>query len=166
MQRTAEYWIKKLNMQTHVEGGYYAETYRSREIINKESLPPRFKKDHTFSTSIYFLLKSGQKSKFHRMASDEIWHFYDGCALNIFILRDNGNLEQQILGNDPDKKQRLQVLIPHGQWIAAEPAADISFTLCGCTVAPGFDFDQFELANWKSLSAEYPEHDEIIRRLT
>ena len=81
--KDAEYWIEKLKLLPHPEGGYYKETYRSEEIINRDHLSQRFKGQRNISTSIYYLLQSGQISKLHRIKSDEIWHFYDGCGLII-----------------------------------------------------------------------------------
>mgnify|MGYP006295252479 CR=1 FL=1 len=166
MMHTATYWIDKLKLTKHPEGGYFKEVYRSNEIVSKKGLPQRYNSFRSFSTSIYFLLKSGEFSAFHRLKSDEIWHFYEGVPLWIFILFPNGKLATVTLGQDPAKQQQFQVAIPKGAWFAAKPAEKGAFSLMGCTVAPGFDFDDFELARQEVLVKRYPQHEKIIRQLT
>lgn len=164
--RNAEYWIQTLKLTPHAEGGAFAETYRSGFIFRKSDLPSGFQGDRNASTAIYFLLKEGQYSAFHRIASDEMWHFYAGSPLKIYEIRKNGALIVHVLGNDPEKGQTFQCLVEAGSWFGSRNETPGSFTLCGCTVAPGFDFEDFELASGRQLSQEYPQHSEIIAALT
>jgi predicted cupin superfamily sugar epimerase len=117
--KNAEYWIKHLELNPHPEGGYYKETYRAHEQIEKESLPQRFTGPRNFSTAIYFLLRSSDRSVFHRIKSDELWHFYAGSMLEIFVLR-SGALQVFKLGSNLLQSESLQVLIPAESWFAAK----------------------------------------------
>jgi len=157
--------IKQFNLQPHPEGGYYKETYRSAEIIPVKVLDKRFKGDRNFSTAIYFLLEQGNFSAFHKIQSDECWHFYAGGSLLIHIIHINGKFETITLGNDLEKKQCFQYVVPAGSWFASEPAPDSEFSFVGCTVAPGFDFDDFELADADTLGKLYPKQKAVIKRL-
>ena len=98
MKNTAEYWIEKLHLQPHVEGGYFKETYRAEERVRKEHLPPRYRSDRPFSTAIYFLLKGHEVSKFHRLRSDEIWHYYDGSPMTLHVITLEKKLRKLALG--------------------------------------------------------------------
>jgi len=164
--KTNEYWIKKLNLLKHPEGGYFREIYRSNEEIDAGNLPPRYGSKRAFSTSIYYLLNSCEFSAFHRLRSDEIWHFYSGSPLNLFIIYKDGKLLKQVLGNKPDKNEHLQIIIEKGSWFAASVLKTGSFTLMGCTVSPGFDFSDFELANRDELLKKYPQYHDIIVKYT
>lgn len=162
--RNAEYWIKHLNLLPHQEGGYFKEVYRSNEQILKSSLPDRFSNNRVFSTSIYFMLKKGDFSAFHKIKSDELWHFYDGAPVSIHVINDNGILTTYKLGLLPEKNIMPQVTIFANQWFAAESMGD--FSLVGCTVAPGFDFNDFEIAERHKLANLYKEHVKIIEQFT
>lgn len=164
--KSAQYWIDRLSLQPHPEGGYFREIYRSSECVDRTALPARFQGARAFSTSIYFLLKGDQISTLHRIQSDEIWHFYCGSALTLYILHSNGQLETQKLGPDPDKDESWQIVVPAGCWFGADVVAQDSFTLMGCTVAPGFDFADFAMGQRHELLAQYPQWREIIMRLT
>ncbi|MEX0780693.1 MAG: cupin domain-containing protein [Balneolales bacterium] len=169
MAQTASYWIDKLNLQAHPEGGHFKETYRSMEEIAKEGLPRRFFGNRNFSTAIMYLLSGHEISKFHRIKSDEIWHFYAGTGLTIHQLDENCKYTQIKLGNDPSKNQHFQYVVPPGVWFGAtvdNPENPNSFGLAGCTVAPGFDYLDFELADRSQLLEHFPAHSEIIRKLT
>lgn len=146
--------IRELELQPHVEGGYYSEYYRSSQRI---SVPGG---SRTCSTAIYFLLSGETISKFHRLNSDEIWHFYEGAALNLYTLGPAG-LTLTRLGKDA-----YQAVVPAGTWLAAEMSSPDSYALVGCTVAPGFEFEDFELADKDQLTADYPSQRELIQRLT
>ena len=161
----AEGIIKKLNLLPHPEGGYFKEIYRSSESIHKDSLPDRYKGDRNFSTSIYFLLVKNQRSLFHRLLSDEIWHFYDGSPIIIHCIDDNGYSSFK-LGKETDAGEEYQHCIKAGTWFAAEIEDKNSYALIGCTVAPGFDFADFTLALRSEMSKLYPEFDELIIRFT
>jgi len=141
MDDKAKYYIEKLMMTKHPEGGYFNEIYRAGEIFEADVLPGRYRGNRAFSTSIYFLLSGKDVSTFHRLQSDEIWHFYDGCPVKIYIIDSNGRLEERILGNDLEKGEELQSVIPKDCWFGAELKDKTSFALVGCTVAPGFDFE-------------------------
>lgn len=152
-------------MQQHPEGGWFKETYRSKEVILKEHLPERFSGMRSFSTGIYFLLEGEQFSGFHRIKSDEMWHFYAGQALNVYIINENGELEVVAIGPNIDKGERFQYVVKAGCWFASRPASPETFSLVGCTVAPGFDFEDFELARAAELEKEFPKHKTIINKL-
>lgn len=160
------YWIAKLNLEPHPEGGFFKETYRSNEIIPKEALPERFSGDRSFSTSIYYLLDKDTFSAFHRIKQDEIWHYYDGTSLTIHIIDQGGSYFLRKLGKKMDEGETPQVVVPAGCFFAAEINDKESFSLTGCTVAPGFDFDDFEMPNRKELIARFPRHEEVIIRFT
>ena len=162
----AKYWVEKLQMQSHPEGGYFTETYRSTEIMNKNTLPKRFSGDRNFSTGIYFLLESHHFSAFHRIQSDEMWHFYAGDALNIYYIDNQGLMQIIRLGNDPEKGEVFQAVIPAGALFGSKPASENTYSLVGCTVAPGFDFADFEMPDRQTLLREFPEHESIISILT
>ena len=157
--------IEKYNLQPHPEGGWYCQTYKSSESIDAHSLPARFGGRRAFSTAIYFLLEKGNFSAFHRIKSDECWHFYAGDALHIYVIHQNGRLEIISLGGDPDKGQTFQYIVPANSWFASRPAPGSEYCFVGCTVSPGFEFKDFELGNGEILANEYPQHEEIIRQL-
>ncbi len=162
----AQYWKDKLHLESHVEGGSFREIYRAEHVLPKEVLKPGHRDDRAASTSIYFLLEYGQFSAFHRIASDELWHYYDGAALCIYEIQTGGKLVRHLLGKDFDNGERPQVIIPAGSWFGSRVEVEGGYTLCGCTVAPGFDFADFELADKEKLSLEYPGHTAIINELT
>lgn len=157
--------IEQFGLQPHPEGGWYKETYRSRETIPANALPERFLGQRAFSTAIYFLLEQGNFSAFHRIQSDECWHFYTGDPLEVFIIFPNGNMQVITLGNDIENGQLFQYVVPAGCWFASRPAAKSAFCFVGCTVAPGFDFADFELADAAALTAVYPQHGQLIHEL-
>ena len=163
---TAEYWIDKLGLKQHPEGGYYKEMYRADENIEQSALPDRYKGDRYFATSIYFLLKAGQYSHFHRILSDETWHFYQGSRLELFVLAKNGTLVKHLLGPKYQEGERFQITIPRDHWFGVRAAKKDSYALLGCTVAPGFHFEDFELAKRQMLLKEFPQHAGIIDELT
>jgi uncharacterized protein len=165
-RRDAAYWIRHLDLRQHPEGGYFRETYRSDESIHQASLPKRFNSDRNFSTAIYYLLKSGEFSSFHRIKSDEVWHFYEGDPLVLHVINADGAYSKILLGRDVVNGEILQYCIRHGDWFAAEIKYDGLYALVGCTVAPGFDFTDFELAVPKDLLQLFPLHSELISRLT
>ena len=164
--RTARDWIEKLRLEPHPEGGYFRQTYRSEVIIPRAALPVGFSGPRSVSTAIYFLLEGKNFSAFHRLQSDELWHFYAGAALWVHVIDRFGKYSRIILGNDPDAEQVLQAIVPAGSWFASHVADWSSFALVGCTVAPGFDFQDFEMGNQQELTASYPQHKELIARLT
>jgi len=166
MLRQVQDLIEKIGLLPHPEGGFYKEIYRSQGIIPQQVLGENFSGNRNFCTSIYFLLMSDGFSAFHRIKQDEIWHFYDGSPLFIHVIEPNGNYMKHELGIDLDKGQAPQLVIPAGCWFASHVKEGNSYTLAGCTVAPGFDFDDFELAEREKLIDEFPRHSEIISQLT
>lgn len=166
MENTAQYWIKKLDLCEHPEGGYFAPAYRSIDHISKECLPERFTGSRALVSSIYYLLARGQISALHRLKSVEMWHFYSGDPLSIFILEPDGTLYEKILGRDIEKGQEFQIVIEAGCWFGAEHRGPGEFTLAGCTVSPGFEYEDMELARRDELIRDYPRHRELIERLT
>lgn len=165
MNLQAEYYIDKLNLSAHPEGGYYKEIYRASESIIETHLPARYKGGRNFSTSIYFLLDGEQTSSFHKLASDELWHFYDGSAVKIFLLSGAGELSIITLGRNIEEGEQFQCVIPAGCWFGAELVDKKLFALIGCTVAPGFNFSDFTLADSEELSIRYPQHKLLINRI-
>ena len=161
---TADYFKKHLQLQPHPEGGFFKETYRSAGIIPSLSLP-EFDGDRTYSTAIYFLLQQGDFSAFHRIKSDECWHFYEGGTLVIHVIDNEGNYSCIRLGRKVDKGEVFQFVVPATCWFASEPTPETEFVFVGCTVAPGFDFADFQMANAGALSKEYPQHESLIERL-
>lgn len=164
MTSEAQLLIDKFEMQKHPEGGYFKETYRADENILKASLPDRFNGRRSFCTAIYFLLEGNQFSAFHRIKSDELWHFYAGQPLNVYVIEPAGAFHILRLGNRPDAGETFQAVVKAGSWFASAPAQPDSFSFLGCTVSPGFDFADFELANANDLVALYPEYEMVIRK--
>ncbi|MCW3110738.1 MAG: cupin protein [Segetibacter sp.] len=164
MTQNASFYINHLNLQPHPEGGYFKETYRATEGIPAASLPKGFNGDRSFSTAIYYLLRQGDYSAFHRIKSDECWHFYAGGTLHIHVI-ENDHYACIKLGSKIDAGETFQYVVPANAWFAAEPAENTIFSLAGCTVAPGFDFLDFEMADKHDLLAAYPRYDNIIARL-
>jgi len=162
---TVQQLIQQYNLQPHPEGGWYKETYKSDEYISGSTLPERFGGSRVFSTAIYFLLEQGNFSAFHRIKSDECWHFYAGDPLVVYVMQLNGRLDIIHLGNDIEKGQVFQFVVPANCWFASRPAPGSTFCFVGCTVAPGFDFTDFELAKASSLTALFPQHKAIIEEL-
>lgn len=113
-----------------------------------------------------FLLPGGRVSARHRIKSDELWHFHAGSGLTLSVIHPSGRLEQVALGPDAERGERLQAVVPVGCWFGASVADRASYALVGCTVAPPFEFADFELGDRARLLAEYPQHGDLIERLT
>ncbi|HQQ95422.1 MAG TPA: cupin domain-containing protein [Bacteroidia bacterium] len=158
--------IKSLKLQVHPEGGYYRETYRSDEVMHEGDLPERFTSSRCFSTAIYFLLENRDFSAFHRIRSDETWHFYAGSALELYEITVSGKLKRTLIGSDLESGEQFQYTVPFGSWFASRVKDGNGFALLGCTVAPGFDFRDFELGDRHALVNEFPEYSDLIRSLT
>lgn len=153
-------------MQPHPEGGFFAETYRSTESVPQAALPARFAGVRAFSTAIYFLLESHNRSALHRIQSDEVWHFYAGGPLEVFVIEPNtGVLTVIRLGNRPDRGEVFQAVVRAGCWFGSKPMTGSDFSLVGCTVAPGFDFADFELADRAEMLRQFPQHQAVIEVL-
>jgi predicted cupin superfamily sugar epimerase len=166
LEYTADYLIEKLKLEPHPEGGYFREVYRADELIKVEYLPDRYKIDHTYSTSIYYLLKGDQVSTFHRLQSDELWNFYIGSSLTLHVISDVGEYSKIKLGSNLENGEIFQAVTPSGSWFGATVNDKSSFSLVGCIVAPGFEFSDFELGKRDELLKQFPQHREIIEKLT
>ena len=162
----AENIAKKLQLTPHPEGGYYKETYRSHGVIKKDSLSDDISGDRNYSTSIYFLLTSDAFSAFHRIKQDEIWHFYKGSPIKLHIISNEGHYRNILIGNNLEKGELPQYVVHAKDWFAAEVIGSDTYTLLGCTVSPGFDFKDFELAERERLLTKFPQHCNIIEKLT
>ena len=163
-------WIRALQLRRHPEGGWFREVYRSEETIPHESLPSRFSGDRSFSTAIYFLLEGAEFSAFHRIRQDELWHFYEGASLTIHRIDPDGNYSAIRLGRNTQAGESLVVVVQAGQLFGAtvdvDPGASCSYSLVGCTVAPGFEFADFEMPSRRELLEQYPQHRQLIEQLT
>lgn len=205
--KDAKYWIETLRLEPHPEGGYFRQTYKSELRILPEELPntgrigaernyshglhPKmasgeisewrtqgFGGTRAASTAICFLLEGDNFSAFHRLRSDEMWHFYMGSPVAVHVIDPVGEYSSILLGSDAEAGQVFQTVVPAGCWFGSEiaensqvsesrpGAGQASYALVACTVAPGFEFEDFELARRGELEAKYPQHREIIRRLT
>jgi len=163
---SADDYIRILGLNSHVEGGAFKEIYRAELLLPQIILPETFKGSRHAATSIYFLLKYGQFSAFHRIASDECWHFYDGAPLHIYEITTEGNLITHILGRNIVQGETFHTVIKAGSWFASRCETENAFSLVGCTVAPGFDFEDFELGSRQNLTSQYPQHTKLIEELT
>lgn len=165
--KSAQYWIKQLKLQPHPEGGYFNETYRCKETLTADNLPERFTQEHCFSTAIYYLLEAPDFSAFHRIKQDELWHFYTGnSALTIHVISQTGQYQALHLGSDAAAGQSFQHVVKAGDWFAASVDESNGFALVGCTVAPGFEFADFEMAQESQLFELCPEQQTLIKSLS
>ena len=157
--------IEHLELVRHPEGGWYRETYRCTETAPIDALPERFGGTRSFCTAIYFLLVKNDVSALHRIKSDELWHFYAGTTLTVHLFMPLGEHRTLLLGSDLAAGETYQAVVPAGCWFGAEVSGNGSYSLVGCTVAPGFDFADFEMGSSESLLKQFPAHTEIIRRM-
>jgi hypothetical protein len=148
------------------EGGYYRETWRSDDMVPAGAAPERYGGGRCFGTAIYYLLTPGTTSAMHRVASDEIFHFYLGDPVTMLRLHPDGREDIVTLGPDIAAGQAVQCIVPRGIWQGACLAEGGKFALMGCTVSPGLEFQDFELGEREELLARYPGHPDLIRRLT
>ncbi|MFV0267778.1 MAG: cupin domain-containing protein [Draconibacterium sp.] len=154
MHHSPQYWIEKLGLARHPEDGWFKEVYRSEEQMLPDTDCFRQRGKRNVCTSIYYLLEGDDFSAFHRIKSDEIWHYYTGTSAIEVLWIDNGNLRHFMLG--VGEKDAFQAVVPKNTWFAARLTDRSGFALVGCTVAPGFQFDDFEMADEKLLD-EFPE---------
>ena len=166
MDTSGPYWIEKLNLGKHPEGGFYSETYRSELSLPSKILPQGTEGERSLMTAIYFLLCGDEFSALHRLKSDEMWHFYDGSPLQVHMIDKEGHYTWFRLGRDADAGDVLQGVVPGGCWFGATLVESGSWALVGCVVAPGFDFRDFELADRRELLRLYPVQKTLIERLT
>jgi hypothetical protein len=157
--------IRRLGLEPHPEGGFFSETYRSAQRVIRDG-DDGSAQTRSASTAIYYLLCDGAHSAWHRIKSDEVWHFYAGEPLNVHVLDETGALVTHKLGNALTHADAVfQAVVPAGLWFAAECTDPATFALVGCTVAPGFEFSEFELADAGVLKARHPQHAALIERL-
>jgi predicted cupin superfamily sugar epimerase len=161
----AQHWIDRLNLEPHPEGGWYRQTYRAPLMLPQSALPGHHG-DRAACTAIYFLLAGDQFSAFHRLRSDEVWHFYAGSGLIVHVIKPDGEYQQLLLGSNPASGEHLQGVVPAGCWFGSSLRQPDTLALVGCTVAPGFDFADFEMAKRDELIAQYPQHRAIVESLT
>ncbi len=157
--------IKAYDLQPHPEGGFYKQTYVSDLIIPADALPEGFGGDRCISTAIYFLLPAPHFSAFHRIKSDELWHFYEGSSLHIHVIDPDGKYTLLRLGRDLAGGDAYQHVVKAGSWFASETGIGEGFGFVGCTVSPGFDFADFELASREVLIKQFPQHEGLVSRL-
>lgn len=150
--------VEALQLSPHPEGGWYRETYRSIERFPGSG---EFPQGRNHCTSIYFLIAAGAFSALHRIKSDETWHFYKGDPIEIIELDEQGNLIRTVLGHG-----QYQYTVPAGNWFGSRVYGEGSWSLVGCTVSPGFDFQDFEMADRQFMLSRYPNQSEIIHQLT
>lgn len=166
MKGQIETYIKQLNLKPHPEGGYFRETYRSTGSFEYFAPDNSLVGERNYSTCIYFLLTKETFSAFHRIRQDETWHFYAGAPLDLHMISPEGAYSKVVIGNNIENGELFQFVVPGGYWFAAEVNGEAGFSLLGCTVAPGFDFSDFELAKGNELSEDFPKHKDTILRLT
>jgi uncharacterized protein len=164
---TAEELIALLNLQPHPkEGGFFRETYRCNDRIAAAHLPSRYGGDRSACTAIYYLLTPTAISALHRLATDEVFHYYLGSPVRMLQLTPGGRGREIVLGTDIAAGQQLQVVVPRGVWQGSVLEPGGAFALLGCTVAPGFEYVDYEHGRRQELTAEFPDHEAMIRRLT
>jgi predicted cupin superfamily sugar epimerase len=149
-----------------VEGGFFAETYRSSEKVPPAALPSRYSGDRVFGTAIYYLLTPDTFSALHRLKSDEVYHFYLGSPVTLLLLHPDGESEAITLGQDIEVGQRVQAVVPWGSWQGSFLQPGGAFALLGTTMAPGFDPTDFEIGDRQRLISDYPDRQPLIERLT
>lgn len=157
----ARQWIDFLKMEAHPEGGYYKSSFTSTDSLEFAAHGG----ERPLYTSIYFLLRTQDISHFHRLKSDELWYYHAGSALTVHIIDEKGQYRQEKLGIGIAEGEKPQVSVKKGSIFGSTVDREDSFSLVGCMVAPGFDFEDFELFTQRQLLAEYPEHHEAIKRL-
>jgi len=148
------------------EGGYYAETYRSEDILDADALQDRYSGPRTVATAIYYLLDPGTFSELHRVASDEIFHFYLGDPVEMVQLWPDNSVRQLTIGTDLQRGMRPQVVVPRGVWQGSRLVPGGRFALLGCTVSPGFEYVDYESGSRDLLVRQYPEARDLIQALT
>ena len=158
--KTAQYYIEKLGMEPHVEGGYFKEC-----LLGKDTLMHKGDANRNLWSSIYFLLQKGEVSHFHRLESDEVWYFHDGSALTIYMISPEGELTMPKLGLDVEKGELPQILVPKG-YIFGSAQEEEGYSLVGCMVAPSFRYEEFYLYNRQELLEQYPKYRDVIVKLT
>ena len=158
--------IRQFQLAAHPEGGYFYETYVSPDIIGHAGIPDRYSSARRSAKAIYFLLPGDQVSKFHRIKCEEIWCHHLGDAVTVFIIHRDGTLQECLLGTHIERGERPHVIIPHNVWFGAKVNKKNAYAFVSCITAPGFEFEDFELAERNALLQEYPQHRELIISFT
>ena len=162
---SAEYFIKQLNLEPHVEGGYFKANFASSENITSNDLRTKFEGERMLWTSIYFLLRDGEVSNFHRLKSDELWYYHAGSPLTIHIIDEDGVYKEIKLGINLDQGEVPQALVPKNSIFGSSVMDKDTFSLVGCMVSPGFEYKDFELFTQNELLLEYPQHKDVIMKM-
>lgn len=163
---TIQTLVQHLRLEPHPEGGYYRETYRSAETLPQSALPDGFDGDRHFCTAIYFLITENNFSALHRIRSDETWHFYSGETLEVIEIDTAGTLIITHVGKEINAGEVFQYTVKAGHWFGSRVKKGGEYSLVGCTVSPGFDFKDFEMAQREDLLQNYPQHAAVIREMT
>lgn len=161
MSSEADSLISELQLTEHPEGGYYREYYRSDESFDANALPERYRSQRAYGTAIYFLLKAGQTSKFHRLSSDELWFFHSGDSVTVHLLSSASGCSILELGSE----NNFAGLIPRNTYFAAEVNGS-NYSLVSCVVVPGFEFSDFELVKKSDMISMFPDHKALIARFS
>ena len=159
MKYSAQYFIKQLNLAEHPEGGYYVSSFRASDNIAVRDV------QRPIYTSIYFLLRSQDISHLHRLQSDELWYYHAGSPLTVHMIFPDGTYEAKKLGLNVEAGEVPQIAVPKNTIFGSSVEESDTFSLVGCMVAPGFDFEDFELFTQEELLADYPQHEEVIRKM-
>jgi len=155
--------VRELELSPHPEGGFYRQTYRDDgKVTGYESID--LDQPHAASTAIYFLMTEGNFSALHRLKSDEVWHFYEGSSLSVHVIEADGSHREIRLGRNLDQGEVYQAVVKRGTIFGS--CVDAGYALVGCTVAPGFEFEDFELLPQAELLEAYPQHEKLIKKLT
>ncbi|MFO1446265.1 cupin domain-containing protein [Bacillus sp. Bva_UNVM-123] len=163
-QNDIQYFITKLGLEPHPEGGFYKRTFASEAVISGQKII-RDDKERKLFTSIYFLLRSQDISHFHRLKSNELWYYHGGSSLTIHVIDENGEYNEMKLGLDLENGEQPQVLVRKNTIFGSSVKEENTFSLVGCMVSPGFDFEDFELFKQEELLQTYPQHKEIIMKM-
>jgi predicted cupin superfamily sugar epimerase len=162
LNKDATYWINKLNLKEHPEGGYFVETVVSDKTITS----PEYDGTRSAFTAIYYLLVGEQFSSFHTMRSEELWHFCAGSTLTLHIIETDGELHEIRLGPNVDNGEKFQTAVKSGSWFAASVDDTTSYSLVGCIASPGFDYQDWRLGDAEALTKLYPRHKSTIEKYT
>ena len=165
---TAEDVKRLLGLVPHPrEGGWYIRTYESAEMIDPQAFSePRYPGPRRTGTAIYYLLEADTFSEMHRLRSDEIFHFYAGDTVEMLQLLPGGRGKVVRIGVDLERDERPQVVVPRGIWQGSRLAPGGRWALLGCTVSPGFEFEDYEAGERAHLLAHWPDFADMIRALT
>ncbi|WP_066304608.1 cupin domain-containing protein [Bacillus sp. FJAT-29814] len=165
LKRDVNFWVNKLGLEPHPEGGFFKQTFVSGEQVTDEELSVQFEGRRKLYTSIYFLLTSENVSHFHRLKSDELWYFHAGSSLTIHVIHETGEYEEMKLGLNVDGGEVLQALVPKNAIFGSSVSEPNTYSIVGCMVSPGFEYQDFELFTQAELLTKYPQHKDIILKL-